>query len=35
MADTKTDEIRNFVVGPIQTNCNAYVSGGMSFSPLS
>ena len=28
MADTKTDEIRNFVVGPIQTNCYAYVSGG-------
>ena len=28
MADAKTDEIRNFVVGPIQTNCYAYVSGG-------
>ena len=28
MADTKTDEIRNFVVGPIQTNCYAYVSDG-------
>lgn len=29
MADAKTDEIRNFVVGPIQTNCYAYVSGGV------
>lgn len=31
MADDKTDardELRGFVVGPIQTNCYAYVSGG-------
>lgn len=28
MADAKNDEIRNFVVGPIQTNCYAYVSDG-------